>query len=455
MEDWRSYPDFAHLFAALIEANNISEMAFAQQYSQRTGIDLSEAVVNRIRHGAIRPSYLFVTAIADRALLSLDPEQMRPGGVHRIAFFAAAGLIEVTPASVKQWNEEVLASWQRQCEQTLARPRITWRELMGKLLSLHCQGGRWSQRDIADAVNALPGCDGTMTVRRIKDILSDRTAVPTRAERLAVAKVAGLDPAQAHCLEAAVDDGILPLTPTPSPSPFSALLGDLLGHLHQAGISQAQLIARTLPLGRTEPALSATTLSMWKQGRTHPTLATLRALAKALEQCQDRAHHPLVTAEEIRQLVSLAGFSLDDLAATTHDIVARINGATRLKPLLSALRNAADLNVAMPALDSETARGHAGKDARLAPLLKNWECEGRTNSPSLAQVGELLTRYNRLLRAAGRSELSAEEMQKVLEVAQKDREDGQQRGFVKRAHERHPPSPRRTIRPDWDDGQGR
>jgi transcriptional regulator with XRE-family HTH domain len=453
MEDWRSYPDFAHLFAALMQVNDISDLAFAQQYSQATHPHLSESEVNRIRHGAIHPSYRFVAHIADHALLSLDPDRMRPGNAHRLALFAAAGLIEVTPASVRQWNEEVLASWRRQCEPTTARTRITWRELMGKLLSFHCQGGRWSQRDIADAVNALPGWDGTMTIRRIKDILSDPTAVPTRAERLALAKIDGLDSTQIYCLESAVEDGILPLTPAPSPSRFSAQLSDLLGRLHQAGIAQAQVVARTIPLGQTEPELSTATLSMWKNGRTHPTLATLRALAQALERCQDRSHCPLVTAEEIRQLVSLAGFTLDDLAATTHDIVAQINGATQLKPLLSALRNAADLNVPTSAIDSASARGQTDTDARLVHLLKSWECEAAPNSPTPAQVGELLMRYNRLLRAAGKAELSSAEIQKVVEVAQRDREDGQQRGFSKRVQEHRPPSPRRTIRPDFDGGQ--
>lgn len=77
------------------------------------------------------------------------------------------------------------------------------------------------------------------------------------------------------------------------------------------------------------------------------------------------------------------------------------------------------------------------------------------NSPTPAQVGELLTRYNRLLRAAGTPELTADEIQRVLEVAQRDREDGQQRGFRKRLQEYRPPSPRCIIRPDFDGDQSR
>ena len=388
-------------------------------------------------------------------MLSLDPERMRPSGDHRIALFAAAGLIEVTADSIKQWNEEVLARWQRQRDQTPAVPRITWRELMGKLLSFHCQGGRWSQPDIADAVNALPGPDCNVSVQRMHGILSDPSATPTRAERQALEKVAGLSAPQIDLIERAVEDGLLPLVPDPSPSRFSAQLTDILGRLRAAGISQAQLVSRTIPLGQTEMELSEAALSRWKNGRMNPTLATLRGLVNALARCHDGANRPLVTADEIRQLVSAAGFTFDDMSATTHDIVARINGATQLKPLLSALRNAVDLNVSASIVDSDTARGPADDGTRMVHLLRQWEADGVANSPTLAQVGELLTRYNRPLRAAGTPELTAEEMQRVLEVAQRDREDGQQRGFRKRLQEHRPPSPRRIIRPDFDGDQSR
>jgi hypothetical protein len=76
-------------------------------------------------------------------------------------------------------------------------------------------------------------------------------------------------------------------------------------------------------------------------------------------------------------------------------------------------------------------------------------------SPTPEQVGELLMRYNRLLRAAGRPDLGSEEMQRVLEVAQRDRQAGQQHGFRNRHREHHPPMPRRIIRPDFDGGQSR
>lgn len=454
MDAWQSYPDFAHLFDALLTASDISERAIAKQFSQVTSSDTSAAKVNGIRRGAIRPSYQFVSGIADHALLSLDPQRLRPGGDQRIALFAAAGLIEVTPDSIRQWNEEVLARWQRQMDPTAQRQRTTWKELMTKLFSFHCQGGRWSRQNIAAAVNALPGSDGHVSLQRIKSILSDTTAVPTGPERQALEQVAGLDTPQIDLIERAVGDGVLPLVPDPSPSRFSAQLTDILGRLRTAGIPQTQLAARTVPLGRAEPELLESTLSMWKRGKTNPTLATLRALVKALERCQDRANHPLVTADEIHQLVSAAGFTASDLTATTHDIVARINGATRLKPLLYALRNAADLNVSVPAVDSDTAQGQAGNKARLADLVHSWERDGAANSPSLAQVSELLTRYNRLLRAGGQPELSADEMQRVLEVAQRDRDDGRQRGFRNRLQEHRPYSPRRTIRPDFDGGHG-
>jgi hypothetical protein len=449
MDLWRSYPDFAHLFDALMDANGLTTTVFAQRYSQKTGEPSSPTRVQDIRHGDLQPTYAFVSGIADHALLSLDPERVRPGGDHRIALFASAGLIEVTPDTIKQWNEEVLANWQRQRTLSPAREPLTWRELMGKLLSFHCQGGRWSQRDIAAAMNAQSELGGQVTVQRVLDIVSVAGTVPTRAERVALERVAGLDPAQIDRVEAAVEDGSLPLGQRPAPSRFSALLDEILGRLRAGGVSQRQLTLRTVPPGQTDPEVSQPCLSLWKHGKTRPTLATLRALVNALERCRDRANRPLVTANEIQELVSAAGFSLDDLIATTHDVVRRIDESTRLKPLLAALRNASDLNVPMSAIDSDTARGNGEHEVRMAHLLPHWECDNLPSIPNAVQVRDILARYNRLLHAAGKTEMTDEEMQAVVEVAQREREDGQQRGFRNRVREHQPRTPRRAITPDF------
>jgi hypothetical protein len=90
----------------------------------------------------------------------------------------------------------------------------------------------------------------------------------------------------------------------------------------------------------------------------------------------------------------------------------------------------------------------------MANLLTHWENDGSPLVPSVVQVRELLTRYNRLLRAADKAELTEEEMQRVLEVAQRERQEAQQRGFRNRVREHHPRIPRRTIRPDFDGGRG-
>ncbi len=110
-------------------------------------------------------------------------------------------------------------------------------------------------------------------------------------------------------------------------SEFSSRLSAILGRLRTAGITQSELVSRTIPLCDTEPAFSRTTLSMWKHGRTNPTLAKLRALVTALERCHYGANRPLVTPEEIGRLVSAAGFTLDEMAAMTHDIASRTNGS--------------------------------------------------------------------------------------------------------------------------------
>jgi hypothetical protein len=457
MDAWQSYPDFAQFFSALMDANGISERAFAQQYSQGTGRYTSAAHIDKIRHGHTQPTYQFVSHIADHALLSLDPERLRPGGEQRIALFTASGLVEVTPESINQWNHEVFARWERQVNALPPKSQMTWRELMGKLFSFQCQGERWSNRDIANAaLSTLPKSGGMMDFQRLHNLFTETSAVPTRAERLALEHVAGLDTSQMHRIETALEDGSLTTGPRSHRSPFSARLNDILGRLRVVGISQRQLALRTAPLGQSESELSQTTLSGWKHGLSRPTLATLRRLVKGLEKCHDRANRPLVTADEIQLLVAEAGFTLDELAATTHDIVRRIDETTELKPLLVALRNATDLNVAVPAIDSEIARGEPDTHAiRMTHQLNSWEQDGSPNSPTSEQVREVLLRYNRLLQAGGKADLTEEEIQKVVEVAERDRTDGKQRGLLNRAREHHPRTARRVISPDFGGGPSR
>lgn len=451
MDDWRSYSDFAQFFAALLAANNLTDRRFAQQYFDATGTYISASKVVQIRQGRFPPPYQLVAEIADHGLLSLDPDRTRPGGHHRIALFSTAGLIEVTPDSIKQWNADVLAGWQRHAQAT-TQPRTSWVRLINKLLSFHCQGGRWSRRDIAEVASTYAGPGCRMDYQRIESILSAPDSSPSPAERLALEHVIGLDSAQINAIETAVENGTLQLGRRPRHSHFSAQLADILDRLRLAGITQTQLALRTTPLGGTEPELSQSTMSNWKTGRSHPTQAALRVLAAALEQCRDRANCPLVSADDIRHLVSAAGFSLDELTATTHDIVAQIDGATRLKPLLSALRNAADLSVPLSAIDSDTARG-AGDC--MAHLLHAWEWNGSGNLPTPDQVVEIASRYNRLLRAGGKTMLTDDELGRIVDVARRNRQEEQESGFLQRALERHPPSSRRTISPDFDDGVSR
>jgi hypothetical protein len=305
-------------------------------------------------------------------------------------------------------------------------------------------------------VNALSGNESQIDDLRIDRLLTGKSSVPSQDERLALAKVAGLSSPQAHLIETAVDEGQLPLIPTPPSTPFSTRLTELLARLKAAGITQKQLAARTAPLGTTDAEMSQTPISDWRLNKKRPTQAALRSLVRGIEQCHDKFGRPLVLAEEIQQLVTLAGFTMEDISATTHDIVARINDETRLKPLLAALRNAADLNVPMNAVDSIPFQTPAGVNAPyLWALLEAWESEGKSITPNPEQARELLARYNRLLHDKGEVELSPEEIERVVEVVQRDRAEGSQMGFRKRAHEHRPRTARRIISSDFDDSPSR
>src|SRR5581483_6098808 len=99
-----------------------------------------------------------------------------------------AGLIEVTPESVRDWNREVLAGHRRLLGAGLAGPRPRWGDLMAKLLSFHLQGGRETRERIAAAApaGAFP------RPSRVRDLLTNHES-PSEHERLALARYAGLD----------------------------------------------------------------------------------------------------------------------------------------------------------------------------------------------------------------------------------------------------------------------
>jgi hypothetical protein len=448
MAQWQSYPDFAHLFDALLQANGISAETFARQYTEATGKYSSSVRVFNIQSCHSQPVYEFVEDIADHGLLSLDPNRLgaasdtRSAGDYRLALFTTAGFIEVTPASIAQWNEDIIAGWQRRLNETSTGPKLNWRELMHKLLDFHTQGGRCRYEDIANTATSEGGTDCPLLNGQRLNKLITGNGVATQLERLALGGAVGLTANQIQLVESAIDDGTLALGQRLSPSSFSSMLQGILDHLRANGISQKELALRSIRAGYSEPDFCRSNLSAWKYGRTKPTFSAMRGLICGLERC-----HPLVTQEEIVELVSAAGFTRPELAATTHNIVSSITAATRLKPLLAALRNAADLDVPMSAVTDGTISFEFD--------LKQWENDGGANSPSPVQLSDLLTTYNHILRTKGHQELDAEEISKIAEVARRDREDGMKKGFIHRALETRPSVPCRAITPDFDGGQKR
>jgi hypothetical protein len=457
MSHWQTYADFAHLFDALLRANGIGPVLFATQYKQTTGAYISHTKAERIQTGFIQPPYQFISDIADHALLSLDPNRVGPAsdaippGDHRVALFAAAGLIEVTPDSIAHWNQEVFARWQR--PPTQGRMGVAWQDLMKKLVEFHLQGGRAQFSDIANAANAHIDPDHRLSRARVNKLLNGSGA-PTDQERLALATAVSLSPGQIQLIEDALKTGTLLLTPRHAQkrtrSAFSVHLEDLLDRLRAVDISQAQLTLRCVGPGQSKPSISGPTLSDWKNGHVEPTAASLRGLVHGLER-----YAPVVTSQDIDQLVTLAGFSMPDLFATSHDIIAGIGNHTRLKALLAAIRNAPDIEVTTPAVADHVETPDPLRTRHVQTMLKNWEIEACPNYPSQSDLMDLLDAYNAILRDKGLPELNPEEIRKVMEVADRDREEGLQRGFMQRARDHKPPVPRRRITPDFDSGPTR
>lgn len=446
MSRWQTYPDFAHLFDSLLQANQISDNQFRSQYEKTTGHRILEKTIRYVRSGFQQPSYQFVSDLADHALLSLDPHRVQrpqagsPPGGHRVALFAAAGLIEVTSESIDHWNEEVIAGWQRRLQSQSVTEKPVWREIMLKLLEFHMQGGRCTQADITHAAHVPPDPNAPeFNLDRLRGILVGNS-VPTSAERMGLARALGLNDDQIALIETAIENGQLEIGPRIRPSTFSRLFDDLASRLRDNGITLRDLSTRSVPLGGDTPAVAPTTLSNWRTGRSQPSLSAFRGMVRVLERFQNT-----VSQSEIEQLIKASGFSPAELSATTHDIVAQINGETRLKPLLANLRNASDLDVPQSLVEGN----HTYKN------ISSWESDALPDYPSQAHLLELLELYNSILRDKGQQELSVEEIQRVMTVGERDREEGVARGFMKRARDHKPPTARRTIRPDFDSGPSR
>jgi transcriptional regulator with XRE-family HTH domain len=451
MNRWATYPDFAHFFDDLLKASWRTSEDFARLYSLATGEYISSNLVRSIRNGHVQPTYRFIAGLADHALPLLDPGRVQPegeecpAGDHRLALFATAGFIEVTPRSVARWNEEVLAGWQRRAA-TANAAAPTWQELMLKLVSFHTQGGRLGLEELADRIRGDEREGATPDRSRLYLLLYSPSA-PTEAERRQLARAVGLDPAQVERVEAAVAAGNLTIRRRRITTSYSSELHGILERLADAGITQRELVARTGPPDGLPQRLGATTLSAWKHGVVTPSVSRLRALVRGLERCGD-----VITGDDIDRLVAAAASSRAELDATTHELIAGINHKTRLKPLLSALRNAADLDVPVSAV--------AGTDPATAQRayksqVESWENDAQPAYPTGPQLLDLLARYNRLLAELDRPLLTAAEIERVAEVGRRDREAALAEGLKTRARKDRPTSRRLPPTPDFGDGPAR
>ena len=124
---------------------------------------------------------------------------------------------------------------------------------------------------------------------------------------------------------------------------------------------------------------------------------------------------PVFAAPDVAALIRSAGFTPEDLNATSHNLIAGIDDRTRIKPLLAALRNAADIAVAVPAIPVAP-----GKPSRASIHL--WEAEGKGgNYPTGGQVRDLLGLYNEILATRGLAILTPDEIDQVVAIAERDR----------------------------------
>jgi transcriptional regulator with XRE-family HTH domain len=426
MANAAAFPDFAGLFDGLLVAADLSAPALARRWHEATGRATSADRIDACRRGVRRPTYEFVSDLLEYNLLGFEQDRITPGdgdrppGPDRVAMFESAGLIEVTPGTTAHWNASVLAEHARYlASQPTRLPR--WAEVANRLVAFHTQGERTTLAEFAAGeAHALPG-------RRLETVLAQGRA--TDEERQAVYRLVGLTPAQARYVEDGVAAGSIPLTTAARDTPFAVALRGTLQELADAGVSRRGLAARSHTPG--DPGVSQGQLSEWASGRRTPTLEGLRRFVRALRPFT-LAPNPVLSPADVDRLVEAAGLRPEVLTDTTHDVIAQIGPHTQIKPLLRAIRSAADLEV--PSL--------GGEGLPVPSRVREWERDGTAALPSADQVRELLHRYNRILNNRSLPELSASEIESVTEVAERTiTTAGRQRVWAERVGRRPVLSP--------------
>jgi len=418
--------------------------------------NISKSIVQQYRLGEREPSYAFIEALLTTNALHFDPTRIqsadggRLAGEQRVALFTEAGLIEVTPESMREWNREVLAGYRRLIESDSHRPLPRWGDLMTKLLSFHMQGGRQSYEDIADHCNGN-GTPIFPTFHRLNALFHNRRT-PTEEERLALYRYAGLEDGQIASIEKEITTGTIPLGFARRTTPFAAALHSILDRLAGQGVTLTQLALRSAR--QHAPAaipVSQTNLSAWRYGRELPTLASLRALTEVLRQFGPGQLTDPVMPAEIDGLLIASGFHPRDLTDTTHQIIARIDEQTRIKPLLRALQSAPD--TCLPPKEVHRHGTELGYEMPSVDMLRKWEESGQTY-PTGERVRNLLLIHNCLIRQNGFLPLSEEEIGKVVAVGERDYANWQSRSHVEKlAEQRKPLAGRRPPSPSFDSSE--
>ncbi|HTU22708.1 MAG TPA: hypothetical protein VMG10_32005 [Gemmataceae bacterium] len=452
MDRWQSYPSFASLLSDLMKANGLSDNQLSLLIYQGTNHVISKPAIRKYRSGETDPAYTFIEDFLTTNALHLDPKRLhradsdRLAGDQRIAIFTAAGLIEVTPESIREWNREVLAGHRQLIESKAAGFRPRWGDLMTKLLTFHQQAGRQSQEDIAMQCNTQDA-PIILNSQRIGQILRNNRT-PSENERLALYHYAQLENDQIATIEDAITTGVLPLGFARRRTIFADALIPILDKLSAQDISQTELAHRSkrlrVPGG---DAFSQTSLSAWYHGREQPTLPKLRTLTAVLRQFGPGCLTNPVTPQEIDRLVVTCGFRTEQLGETTHDVIARIDEHSRINQLLRDLQAATD--TCLPTEEVHRRGADLGYVFPGVDMLRKWE-DASPVCPTPGQVQDLLFLHNEVIRQKGFPPLHEEEIAKVVAVAARDHARWQSLSHAEKLAEQRPHPRRRPPTPSFD-----
>jgi hypothetical protein len=424
-----AFPEFSDLFNVLIQVNDLTITEIMNRLNEhfQTEIGAGERspynlnIIKANISGVNNPSYGFIEALLASNVFKLDDKRIQQGGDYRAAFFAMAGLTEVTPISTRAHNVKVL----KQADEALERgERLHWGEVIKDLLSIYLQGELHNYTDIQKEIRTAHP-ELFIHKDRLRSLIL-LIGQPIDAEREAIYAQLNLSDEQKRWLETEYrDEGRLTKKTRPArETGFSQTLNTILTTLEENAVGTTDLERASIPHPGRAPGIRTNELYQWRKGDVHISLNKLRALVRLLSPYvaaagEDKHHSPRkttpITTAQIDAMITGAGYTREQLQRPADQIIDESNHDTDIKTLLKSLREASDVGMTIAELCKDSLFEDRPMQLKVWQLNK-WE-NPKLAFPNAQEAREVLERMDTWMRIGQNRGLKESQIDKVVQLA--------------------------------------